>query len=96
MSKILKILCIVIPLSLLSCSPDKTDTVVSPYPKSQVISDISLDWSTYERRAPGSDNWPITWADDNNQYTSWGDGGGFGGSNTEGRVSLGCCQNRRE
>jgi len=32
---------------------------------------------------------PITWADDNHQYTSWGDGGGFGGTNSAGRVSLG-------
>jgi hypothetical protein len=31
----------------------------------------------------------MTWASDNNQYTSWGDGGGFGGTNSLGRVSLG-------
>jgi hypothetical protein len=41
------------------------------------------------RLAPGSDNWPVTWADDNHQYTTWGDGGGFGGTNENGRVSLG-------
>ncbi|MBU1089874.1 DUF4185 domain-containing protein, partial [Patescibacteria group bacterium] len=28
-------------------------------------------------KASGSDNWPITWADDDNQYTAWGDGWGF-------------------
>lgn len=39
--------------------------------------------------APGSDNWPVTWADDDRQYTAWGDGGGFGGTNNSGRVSLG-------
>jgi hypothetical protein len=27
--------------------------------------------------AQGSDNWPITWAADGHQYTSWGDGKGF-------------------
>src|SRR3990172_465069 len=27
--------------------------------------------------ARGSDNWPITWAADDNQYTTFGDGGGF-------------------
>jgi hypothetical protein len=50
---------------------------------------ITFDWSTHDRRAPGSDNWPITWADDGHQYTSWGDGGGFGGDHSDGRVSLG-------
>jgi hypothetical protein len=50
---------------------------------------MSFNWSTHIRLAEGSDNWPITWADDNHQYTSWGDGGGLGGTNTVGRVSLG-------
>jgi len=61
----------------------------APYPPSSAIGGITFDWSTHDRRAPGSDNWPITWADDGHQYTSWGDGGGFGGSNSDGRVSLG-------
>ncbi|TCK18181.1 uncharacterized protein DUF4185 [Thiogranum longum] len=60
-----------------------------PYPQSTLINSVSFDWSTHLRFADGSDNWPITWADDDNQYTSWGDGGGFGGSNRKGRVSLG-------
>lgn len=29
------------------------------------------------RIAEGSDNWPMTWADDNNLYTAYGDGWGF-------------------
>jgi hypothetical protein len=37
----------------------------------------------------GSDNWPVTWALDGSQYTSWGDGGGFGGTEELGRTSLG-------
>jgi len=60
-----------------------------PYPNSLTITDVSYNWSTYDERAPGSDNWAITWADDDNQYASWGDGGGFGGTNDNGRVSLG-------
>lgn len=60
-----------------------------PYPASDVIASVTFDWSTHAQLAAGSDNWPITWADDGHQYTSWGDGGGFGGSNSEGRVSLG-------
>ena len=62
---------------------------VAPYPPSPVITDMRLDWSTHRRYAQGSDNWPITWADDDHQYTAWGDGGGFGGTNQDGRVSLG-------
>jgi hypothetical protein len=60
-----------------------------PYPPSPIISDIIWDFSSHDQRAPGSDNWPVTWADDGHQYTSWGDGGGFGGTNSDGRVSLG-------
>jgi hypothetical protein len=62
---------------------------IPPYPTSPVLDGMILDWDTLDRRANGSDNWPITWAEDDDQYTSWGDGGGFGGSNQDGRVSLG-------
>jgi hypothetical protein len=62
---------------------------IPPYPTSPVLDGMILDWDTLDRRANGSDNWPITWAEDDHQYTSWGDGGGFGGSNQDGRVSLG-------
>jgi hypothetical protein len=60
-----------------------------PYPQSKQILDIEWDFESIVTLAPGSDNWPITWPDDDKQYTSWGDGGGFGGTNQEGRVSLG-------
>lgn len=60
-----------------------------PYPPSPVIRSLHLDWATHRREAPGSDNWPLTWADDGHQYSAWGDGGGFGGTNGRGRVTLG-------
>lgn len=60
-----------------------------PYPPSPIIRDVVLDWSTHQRHAQGSDNFQLTWADDDHQYGAWGDGGGFGGSNSEGRVRLG-------
>src|SRR5687767_9566771 len=60
-----------------------------PYPASRAIERVEFDFSTHKRLAPGSDNWPTTWADDGNLYTAWGDGGGFGGTNSTGRVSLG-------
>ena len=58
----------------------------APYPSSTVITDMTFDFSSHTREAEGSDNWPITWADDDHQYTSWGDGNGF---TTESKRSLG-------
>jgi len=61
----------------------------SPYPASPVIQGI--EWAPVEtiiRRASGSDNWPITWADDDNLYTAYGDGWGFE-PKTEQKLSLG-------
>jgi CubicO group peptidase (beta-lactamase class C family) len=49
-----------------------------PYPPSSVIKGIT--WAPAEtivRRAPGGDNWPMTWGDDDVQYTAYGDGNGF-------------------
>ena len=76
-------------LSAFMLLPEMVRAQGAPYPPSPVISDITFEWSSHERHAPGSDNWPITWADDGHQYTAWGDGGGFEGTNNEGRVSLG-------
>jgi len=61
----------------------------APYPPSPVVADIVLDWSSHRRCAVGSDNWQLAWADDDHQYGAWGDGGGIGGSNSDGRVGLG-------
>jgi len=50
----------------------------SPYPRSPVIK--SIEWAPPEtiiRRAQGSDNWPMTWAEDDALYTAYGDGHGF-------------------
>lgn len=60
-----------------------------PYPASTVIRGIEIDWSSHQRHAPGSDNFQLTWADDDHQYGIWGDGGGFAGTNSEYRVSFG-------
>ncbi|HVJ67888.1 MAG TPA: serine hydrolase [Caulifigura sp.] len=49
-----------------------------PYPPSPVIDGI--DWtpaSQIIRAADGSDNWPLTWADDGHLYGAYGDGKGF-------------------
>jgi len=50
----------------------------APYPPSPVITGIH--WapaSAIIRKGEGSDNWPLTWADDDNLYTAYGDGWGF-------------------
>jgi hypothetical protein len=64
---------------LLFLSSISVVTAVSPpYPPSTVINKIV--WApvdTIARKATGSDNWPITWADDDAIYTTWGDGWGF-------------------
>jgi CubicO group peptidase (beta-lactamase class C family) len=54
------------------------ETSAAPYPPSKVIR--AVDWAAKEtivRKAKGSDNWPLTWADDDRQYTAFGDGWGF-------------------
>ena len=60
-----------------------------PYPPSLVIKNIKWHPDTLKSAAPGSDLWPVTWGPDGHIYTSWGDGGGFGGTNSDGRVSMG-------
>jgi Domain of unknown function (DUF4185) len=75
----------VLVLSLQGCSAIS----LTPYPPSPVIKEVIWDHSSHRQAAPGSDLWPITWADDDNLYTVWGDGGGFGGTDSEGRVTLG-------
>jgi Concanavalin A-like lectin/glucanases superfamily/Domain of unknown function (DUF4185) len=73
----------------LSVGPRAAVATTSPYPPSPVITGITFDLSRYVRRAPGSDNWALTWSNDDHQYTPWGDGGGFSGTNEDCRVSLG-------
>lgn len=53
-------------------------TATAPHPLSPVIKGIT--WAprqTIVRLAPGSDNWPLTWADDGDLYGAYGDGNGF-------------------
>jgi CubicO group peptidase (beta-lactamase class C family) len=66
-----------------------TDQAGPPYPPSPVIK--SITWAPKEtiiRKAAGSDNWPMTWADDDALYTAYGDGWGFE-PKVEKKLSLG-------
>jgi hypothetical protein len=50
----------------------------APYPPSPVIEAIEFaPADTIVRRASGSDNWPLAWADDDALYGAYGDGQGF-------------------
>ena len=50
----------------------------APYPPSPVIADIQFAPAAgIQRKALDSDNWPMTWGDDDAIYTSYGDGQGF-------------------
>lgn len=51
---------------------------LAPYPPSNVVARVTFDPpATIVRKAIGSDNWPVTWADDDALYAAYGDGWGF-------------------
>jgi hypothetical protein len=61
----------------------------APYCPSDVVKSITWHWSDAVSEPNGSDLWPVTWGKDGNVYAFFGDGGGFGGSNSRGRTSFG-------
>jgi CubicO group peptidase (beta-lactamase class C family) len=63
----------------------------SPPPTNSSPTIRTIHWAPKEtiiRHAKGSDNWPLTWADDGNLYTAYGDGWGFRPM-VKGKLSLG-------
>lgn len=61
----------------------------APYPPSHAIPAITWDPpGTIIRKARDSDNWPLTWGDDERMYTAYGDGTGFE-PKVPGKLSLG-------
>jgi CubicO group peptidase (beta-lactamase class C family) len=63
---------------ILDAVTDGPKPSAAPYPPSEAITAVA--WAPKEaivRKAKGSDNWPLTWADDGRQYTAYGDGWGF-------------------
>src|SRR5258707_786076 len=70
--------------------PSWTSTSLQPpYARSPAIASIAWHWETYTTAAFGSDLWPVAWGPDDHLYAAWGDGGGFGGSDSDGRVAMG-------
>ena len=57
---------------------DNSSTTSIPFRNSPVIRSVTFaPLDSIRRDASDSDNWPITWADDDALYTSYGDGHGF-------------------
>jgi hypothetical protein len=55
-----------------------TSAATNPLPRSSFIKEIRwASTNTIRRSAQGSDNWPLTWADDDALYGAYGDGNGF-------------------
>jgi hypothetical protein len=71
------------------------EAVLPPYPQSPVI--VGVKWDPPEavmrqcllHGRDGSDNWPITWGDDDALYTAYGDGWGFDEPPVEEKISMG-------
>jgi len=66
------------PRSRILFEPLVEAIIKPPYPPSPVIKGIS--WAPREtiiQKARGSDNWPLTWGEDDNLYAAYGDGNGF-------------------
>jgi CubicO group peptidase (beta-lactamase class C family) len=66
-----------------------TSAATNPVPRSAFIKEVR--WApaeTIRRAAKGSDNWPLTWADDDVIYAAYGDGNGFEPFDQE-KLSLG-------
>ncbi len=77
------------PIQELLLNPLMEAIVQAPYAPSELIEGLTFaPVEEIVRRAEGSDNWPITWADDDMQYAAYGDGWGFD-LPTERKLSLG-------
>lgn len=71
-------------LAACSCAAGADLPDGAPYPRSKTIRNLTWDSNIVRIGTPGNggrdgvgDNWPITWADDGDLYTTYGDGPGF-------------------
>jgi len=70
-------------------TPDAAPHGDPPYCPSRRIHSLRWRWDEGSNQAPGSDLWSVTWGADGLVYAFFGDGGGFGGTDTLGRTSFG-------
>ena len=74
------------PVTIRTAMTEPQSKSGSAYPPSKIIANFTIQ---PERISIGNgDNWPITWADNGDQYTVYCDGKGFGGGSGEGSMSL--------
>jgi hypothetical protein len=88
-SSLIPVVCLSATLALRWASTARAEETKPPYPPSPVFDRSFWDWKTLQTAAPGSDLWPVTWSKDDTLFTAWGDGGGFGGTDQDGRVAMG-------
>ena len=65
-----RIACLTLLLALTAAS-----LCAQPYPPGKLTIDWNLD--SHIQHGAGADQWPLTWADDDNLYAGWGDGWGW-------------------
>ena len=53
---------------------------------------MTWNWTTAFNQQDGSDLWSVTWGSNGNVFAFFGDGGGFGGSDQNGRTSFGIAE----
>jgi hypothetical protein len=73
-------------------TPAATSTGDPAYCASSAISSITWNWSGGFNQQDGSDLWSDTQGADGNTYFFFGDGGGFFGSDSNGRASFGIAE----
>jgi hypothetical protein len=67
-------------------SGEESPVARAPYPPSPIIKTLTIH---SQRQSIGDgDNWPITWGNDDRQYTAYCDGEGFGGGSGRGSMGL--------
>jgi hypothetical protein len=62
------------------------------YCPSSLIKSMTWNWTTAFNQQNGSDLWSVTWGSNGNVFAFFGDGGGFGGSDQNGRTSFGIAE----
>lgn len=88
--KIKRLLLLICAFLLFSCGGGNNGSGGNgddPYIEPVILTGITIDWSTLRKAAEGSDNFATTWAYNDLQYTTYGDGWGF--SKVGAKVSLG-------
>lgn len=61
----------------------------APYPPSTHVESIEWNYESHLQYGQGSDQWPLTWAEDDHLYSAWGDGWGWLREEDDAKRSIG-------